>query len=230
MVGDDTASQAVWLGPDGALAGAQAGAVLVESSTLSLAWVRELAELARERGLAFLDSPVTGSKDAAAAGELKLMVGGEAAALERARPALEAVSNRITHFGPTGAGALIKLINNLMGAAQVAVLAEGLNLAELGGLDMEQVVPFLINAAPGSPIVKGKAARIAARDYGETQFALRWMHKDATYALRAADEFGAPMPTLAAARELYRMARNLGLDDQDFAAVAEAVRPHSSPG
>src|SRR6266508_2922425 len=76
MVGDDMASRAVWLGADGALAGARAGAVLVECSTLSLEWVRELAGLASERKLDFLDSPVTGSKDAAAAGELKLMVGG----------------------------------------------------------------------------------------------------------------------------------------------------------
>jgi 3-hydroxyisobutyrate dehydrogenase len=232
MVGDDAASRAVWLGDpstgsgrsDGALAVAQAGAVLVECSTLSLEWVRELAGRCAALGIDFLDSPVTGSKEAAAAGELKLMVGGEAAALERARPALEAISAQIAHFGASGAGALIKLINNLMAATQVAVLAEGLNLAERGGLDMEQVVEFLSNAAPGSPVVKGKAARVARREYADTQFALRWMHKDVTYALRAADEFGAPMPTLAAVRELYRMARNLGLDDQDFAAVAEAIR------
>jgi 3-hydroxyisobutyrate dehydrogenase len=111
-----------------------------------------------------------------------------------------------------------------MAATQVAVLAEGLNLAERGGLDLQQVITFLSNAAPGSPVVKGKAARIIRREYDDTQFALRWMHKDVTYALRAADEFGAPMPTLAATRELYRMARNLGLEEQDFAAVAEALR------
>src|SRR5262249_55090574 len=211
-------------GDDGALGAAQQGAVLVECSTLSLEWARELAGLAAERGLAFLDAPVTGSKDAAEAGALKLMVGGDATALERARPALEAVSQQIVHFGPNGAGATVKLVNNLMGAVQVVVLAEGLLLAERAGLDMEQVVPFLTNAAPGSPIVKGKIGRIAARDYDDTQFALRWMHKDATYALRAADPLGVPMPTLATAREIYRMARNLGLDDADFAAVAEALR------
>ena len=229
MVGDDDASRAIWLGADGALAGALAGAVLVECSTLSLAWARELAALATARGLALLDSPVAGSKDAAAAGELKLMVGGDATALEQARPALEAISQRIYHFGPTGSGALMKLVNNLMGAVQVAALAEGLALAERGGLNMQQVVPFILNGAPGSPIVKGKAARMAARDYGDTQFALKWMHKDTTYALRAADELGAPMPTLAAAREVYRLARNLGLDNADFAAVVEALRVQALP-
>ena len=224
MVGDDTASRAMWLGENGALAGAKPDTVLVECSTLSLDWVRELAGHATSRNLAFLDSPVTGSKDAAEAGELRLLVGGDAAVLERVRPVLEAVSRRIDLFGPTGSGALIKLINNLMGGVQAVVLAEGLALAERAGLDMEQVVSFIINGAPGSPLVKGKAARMAARDYADTQFALKWMHKDTTYALRAADEYGVPMPTVAVAREVYRMARNLGLDEADFAAVIEALR------
>ena len=224
MVGDDTASRAMWLGENGALAGAKPDTVLVECSTLSLDWVRELAGHATSHNLAFLDSPVTGSKDAAEAGELRLLVGGDAAVLERVRPVLEAVSRRIDLFGPTGSGALVKLINNLMGGVQAVVLAEGLALAERAGLDMEQVVSFIINGAPGSPIVKGKAARMAARDYADTQFALKWMHKDTTYALRAADEFGVPMPTVAVAREVYRMARNLGLGEADFAAVIEALR------
>ena len=224
MVGDDVASRAVWLGDDGALAGARPDAILIECSTLSLAWVRELAGRAAQQNLPFLDSPVTGSKDAAEAGELRLLVGGDAEVLERVRPVLGAVSKRIDLFGPTGAGATAKLINNLMGAVQVVVLGEGLALAERAGLDLEQMVAFIINAAPGSPLVKGKAARMAHRDYADTQFALKWMHKDATYALRAAEEYGTPMPTLAAAREVYQLARNRGLDDADFAAVVEALR------
>jgi 3-hydroxyisobutyrate dehydrogenase len=118
MVGDDNASRAIWLGEDGALTGAKDDAVLVECSTLSLQWVRELATLAAECGIAFLDSPVTGSKEAAEAGELRLFVGGAAAALEQARPALNAVSRQIVHLGPNGAGAVMKLVNNLMGAVK----------------------------------------------------------------------------------------------------------------
>jgi 3-hydroxyisobutyrate dehydrogenase len=227
MVGDDTASRAMWLGENGALSGAQSGALAIECSTLSLSWVRELADLAGSRHLAFLDSPVTGSKDAAEAGELRLLVGGDADVLERARGVLEAVSRRIDLFGPTGSGALVKLINNLMGGVQAVVLAEGLALAERAGLDMEQVLSLIINGAPGSPLVKGKAARMVSRDYADTQFALKWMHKDTTYALQAADELGAPMPTLAVAREVYRLARNLGFGDDDFASVIEAVRQQS---
>lgn len=229
MVGDDDASRAIWLGDDGALAGARPGSVLVECSTLTPEWVRELAGLAAARGLGFLDSPVTGSKDAAEAGKLSLFVGGDAAALERARPALEAVSQRISHLGPSGAGAMMKLVNNLMSAVQTLALAEGLALAERAGLDMAQVVPLIINGSPGSPIVKGKAARMVAHDYGDTQFALKWMHKDASYALRAAAEVGAALPTVAAAREVYQLARNLGLDDADFSAVIEALRARPRP-
>ena len=227
MVGDDTASRSVWLGEHGALGGAEPGAVLVECSTLSIAWVRELAGLASERGLPLLDAPVTGSKDAAANGALRLLVGGETAALERARPALQAVSQEILHFGPNGAGATMKLINNMMGAAQTAVLAEGLALAERAGLDMEQVGALIRGGAPGSPIVQGKIGFMLAHNYADTNFALRWMHKDATYALRAADEHSVPMPTLAAARELYRIAINLGYANDDFAAVFEALRQHA---
>lgn len=229
MVGDDNASRAVWLGDDGALAGAQAGAILVECSTLSLEWIRELAALAKARKLVFLDAPVTGSKDAAEAGELRLMIGGDAAELERARPVLEAVSKRIDHFGPTGAGATMKLINNLMGGVQAAVLGEGLALAEQAGLDLDQVVAFIINAAPGSPLVSTKAKAMAAGNY-DTNFALKWMHKDTTYAMRAANEYGVPMPTVAAAREVYQLAKGLGYGDKDFAAIFEAIRQVSQNG
>ncbi len=223
MVADDAASRAVLQVDDGALAGVQAGTLLIESSTLSTAWVRELAEFAAQRGCQFLDAPVAGSRPQANAGELVFFVGGDADVVERARPLFDAMGRRAEHLGPSGSGATMKLVNNLMGGVQLAVLAEGLVLAEQAGLDMEKVVRLLINGAPGSPLVKGKAARIVARDY-HTDFALRWMHKDLGYALAAAVEEGEPMPTVAAARELYRFAMRHGHADEDFAAVAEALR------
>lgn len=223
MVAEDTASRAVWLGPEGALAGVQSGAVVIESSTLTTGWIRELAQAAQERGCAFLDAPVRGSKAQAEGGELNFLVGGEATVLEQVQPVLEAMGRRIDHLGPVGSGATMKLINNLMGGVQIALLAEGLVLAEQAGLDMEKVVPLLINGAPGSPLVKGKAARIVARDYS-TEFALRWMHKDLGYALDEATQHNVSMATVAAAREIYRMAMARGHADDDFAAVAEALR------
>lgn len=224
MVANDEASRAIWLGDDGALAAVRPDALLIECSTLTTGWVRDLAELAGQRGAAFLDAPVTGSKPVAESGKLGFLAGGDSSAFERARPILEAMGENINHLGPVGSGATMKLINNLMGGVQVAVLAEGLLLAEQAGLDMQQVVALLTNGAPGSPIVKGKAPRIAARDY-ETHFALRWMHKDLSYALDEAARHNVPLPTVAAAREIYRLAIGQGLGDQDFAAIAETLRP-----
>jgi 3-hydroxyisobutyrate dehydrogenase len=223
IVADDSASRAVWLGDDGALAGAKLGAILVESSTLTSAWVRELAQHAADRGCAFLDAPVRGGNKDAAAGNLNFLVGGDESTLDRARPVLEAMSRRIDHLGPVGSGATMKLISNMQVAVQVAALAEGLVLAERAGLDMDQAVTLLINGSPGSPIVKGKAALIAARDY-QTAFALRWMHKDLSYALEEGVSHDAPLPTAAAAREIYRLAIAQGRGDDDFAAIAEVLR------
>jgi 3-hydroxyisobutyrate dehydrogenase len=223
MVGDDAASRAIWTGESGALGEAKQGAILVECSTLSLDWIRELAELAEKD--AFLDSPVTGSRDAAEQGKLRLFVGGDVATLERARRVLEAFSQEISHMGATGSGALLKLVLNMMTAVQGVALAEAMTLAGQGGLNLEQVVSILNNAAPGSPMVKAKAPRMIAHDFEQTDFSLRWMQKDTRYALRAAEEFGVPLFSVATAREVYQIALNLGLGDADFSAVIEALKP-----
>ena len=148
MVADDAASRGLWLGEQGALAGAARGTVLVESSTLTVGWVKELAAAAAAGGFEFLDAPVTGSKMQAAAGELNFLVGGEAATLEKIRPVLVPMSRSIVHLGPTGSGALIKLINNFVCGVQVASLAEAKYMLRMS----ELVVPgrgFLI-AGPRS--------------------------------------------------------------------------------
>ena len=116
MVADDAASRSVWLGADGALAGAKAGAVMVELSTLTPEWVRELGRHAQAKGFGFLDAPVGGSRQAAASGELRLFVGGEPQTYEAARPALAAVGSKMDLLGPVGAGATWKLINNQLAA------------------------------------------------------------------------------------------------------------------
>lgn len=224
MVGDDAASRAVWLGDDGALAGARPDTVLVECSTLTPDWIRDLAEQAKACDCPFLDSPVTGSRAAAADGQLTMLVGGDAAALEKIRPVLEAVSKQIVHLGPIGAGATWKLINNVMAAVHMVALSEGMVLAERAGLDMQQVASLVVNSASASPIVKGKTPRLDAQDYTDPDFALHWMHKDASYALALAEKFDLHMPVAKAAAEVYRLAREKGLNDLDFAAVIEALR------
>jgi 3-hydroxyisobutyrate dehydrogenase len=130
MTADDVSSRAVWSGPDGVLAARLAArAFAIECSTLSYNWVMELASQARALNLRYVDAPVTGLPDAAAAGELTLLVGADTADLESARPILNAISNRILHFGAVGSGTAYKLIVNLLGAAQIASLAEGMALA-----------------------------------------------------------------------------------------------------
>jgi 3-hydroxyisobutyrate dehydrogenase len=224
MVGDDPASRAVWLGDDGALSGAAQGAVLVECSTLTPDWVRELGALAAAQGCGFLDAPVAGTKPAAANGTLVLFVGGEAASLEKARPTLEAFSQRMVHLGPVGTGATWKLINNMMAAVHVVALAEGLNLAERVGMNMETVTPLILNGATGSPMVHAKLPRMVEGRYADTDFALQWMHKDTSYAVQLGEAFGLPLKMVEAARAVFADARTQGLDDQDFAAVIETLR------
>jgi 3-hydroxyisobutyrate dehydrogenase len=224
MVGDDEASRSVWLGDDGALAGAKSGAVLVECSTLTTEWVRELATRAADRGCKFLDAPVTGSKAAAANGKLTLLVGGDAATIEAVRPVLEAISSRIAHLGPNGAGATYKLINNMMAAVQIAALSEGLALAERAGLNIEQLVPLINEGAINSGVVKGKLPRILEHRYDDADFALKWMQKDVRYALELGEAFEMSLKTAQAALEVIQAARDKGYGDMDFAATAEGVR------
>ena len=183
MVGDDVASRAMWLGADGAFAPMPPHAVAVECSTLSLDWIREWHAEAQQHGLKSIEAPVTGSKLAAEAGTLTLLVGGEADVLAKARPVLATFSNNIVHFGPATSGTLYKLINNLQGAVHLLALSEGMVMAERAGLNMDAVLEAVMSGAASSPMVKGKAARVIDRDYEDVHFTIRWMYKDLTYAL-----------------------------------------------
>jgi 3-hydroxyisobutyrate dehydrogenase len=220
MVADDAASRAVWLGDDGALAGAKTGAVVVESSTLTPDWVRELAGRARAKGCAFLDAPVGGSRQAAASGELRLFVGGDAATLDKARPALIAIGSKIDLLGPAGAGATWKLINNQLIAAQVAALGEALDVARKAGFRPVQISSLILNGAASSPIVKMKLPSMLNGDYDEPDFALSLMLKDARYAAALAQSLGAPADLVSSAVKAFARAEAKGLGAKDIAAVA----------
>jgi 3-hydroxyisobutyrate dehydrogenase len=220
MVADDAASRAVWLGDDGALAGAKTGAVVVESSTLTPDWVRELAGRARARGCAFLDAPVGGSRQAAASGELRFFVGGDAATLDKARPALIAIGSKIDLLGPAGAGATWKLINNQLIAAQVAALGEALDVARKAGFRPVQISSLILNGAASSPIVKMKLPSMLNGDYDEPDFALSLMLKDARYAAALAQTLGATADLVSSAVKAFARAEAKGLGAKDIAAVA----------
>jgi 3-hydroxyisobutyrate dehydrogenase len=219
MVAHDDAARGVWLGPDGALAGVKPGTVLVECSTISVDWVRELASAATELNCPLLDAPVTGSKAAAAGGELVFLVGGEESVLEQVRPVLKLMSREIQYLGPTGSGALMKLINNFVCGVQAVAFAEAVAMIEKSGLDPTKAIGVLTNGAPGSPIVKMISARMTARNY-EPNFMLKLMTKD----LRYAQAQSGGMEVAAAAIRTFERAIDAGLGDQDFASVVEVLR------
>jgi 3-hydroxyisobutyrate dehydrogenase len=220
MLADDPAARAVWLGPDGAASGADRGALWIESSTISVDWIRELSKAAGEHGCELLDAPVTGSKAAAAAGELVYLVGGSSAALESARPILGAMSREIIYLGPSGSGALMKLINNFVCGVQAVALAEAVALIERSGLDRPKAVGVLANGAPGSPLVKMISARMMAGDY-TPNFMLHLIAKDLRYALQQA---GGGMDVAAAALRTFEKAAQAGYGDKDFSSVVEILR------
>jgi len=223
MVADDAASRAVWSSKNGALHGSASGTVLVESSTLSVGWVKELATAAAARGCELLDAPVTGSKTQAASGELLFLVGGPAASLEIARPAFAAMGRAVVHLGPTGSGALLKLINNSVCGVQVASLAEALALIERGGLNRDQALEVLKTGAPGSPILRLLADRMTAGDY-TPNFLLRLMAKDLGYAIAEGENRSLNLTTAACALGLFKQAIAAGNGDKDMSAVFEQFR------
>lgn len=223
MVADDSASRAVWLGLDGALSSVQSGAILIESSTLTHGWVRELAAAASKKGCELLDAPVTGSKMQSAAGELNFLVGGPATALEKARPVLAMMGRNIHHFGPTGSGALIKLINNFLCGVQVVSLAEAFAFIERCGLNRDASLEFLKGGAAGSPLFKTVSDRMAGQKF-EPNFKLHLLAKDLNYAASEARNHSLELNTATSAVAVLNKAIAAGKGEKDMAAVVEVFR------
>ena len=216
MVAADEASRAVWLGKEGAGVQARAGALAIECSTVSYRHALELARELRGRGLVYIDSPVTGLPDAAASGKLTLLVGAEPADLEQARPYLAPLSTTIRHFGAVGTGTVYKLINNLMGAVQIAGLAEGLAIAEQAGLDMKLVLEAIETGVAASPQVLRHSKRMAARNFDGATFTAALRHKDAAYAVALAESLLSDAPLIGrAAVQAYARAKAYAPDDDE---------------
>lgn len=224
MVADDDASRAMWLGEGGALAGSTAGSVLVESSTLTVRWAKELAAIAARERRDFVDAPVTGTKPQAASGELLFLAGGLAEAIERARPVLSVLGRDVIHLGPNGSGALLKLINNFLCGAQAASLAEANALISAAGLDEARALTVLTNGAPGSPLVKSISTRATSND-PTIYFALKLMAKDLRYAIESGADNRLTLQTASAALEIFQNAIAGGHGDEDLSAVVKALKP-----
>ena len=226
MVADDGAARAVWLGKDGAAATMKAGSLAIECSTVSHQHALDMARELRGRGLIYIDCPVTGLPQAAASGKLTLLVGAEPADLDRARPYLAPIGDVVRHFGAVGTGTVFKLINNLMGAVQIASLAEGIAMAEQAGLDMNLVAEALATGAVASPQVIRHSKRMVARDFSGASFTAALRHKDADYAVQLAERLLACTPLVGrAAVEAYARAKAEMPDDDEGKMIEIVSRP-----
>jgi 3-hydroxyisobutyrate dehydrogenase-like beta-hydroxyacid dehydrogenase len=222
MVTDDTALEAVTRPPEGLLAGWRPGAILVEVSTVSPAVVERLAAAVAARSGALLDAPVSGSPATLDAGQLSFMVGGDPAALERARPYLEAIGPTITHVGPVGLAKSMKIAVNLGLAVQMLAFAEAVALAEKAGVDRARAVEVLLKSVIASPMVKYRGPFVLGMPE-EALFDVDMIQKDLRLALDMARASGVALPSVSLTHELLTAAKGLGLAKYDFAVVFDVI-------
>lgn len=232
MVADDTASQAVWLGADGILAAdLDTNVFAIECSTLSHAWVADLSARCKARGLRYVDAPVTGLPDVAAKGALTFLVGADEEDLSSVRHILGSMSQRVIRFGPAGAGTAYKLIINMIGAVQIASVAEGLAIAERAGLDIGVVADAISSSQAASPQVVRNTFRMTANDHeDEVVFSCDLRRKDVEYAVRFARACGIASPFGNLAESTYRRLCELGYAKLNESKVIEVCRRNQNAG
>jgi 3-hydroxyisobutyrate dehydrogenase-like beta-hydroxyacid dehydrogenase len=218
---DDDVLQAVAAGPDGILAGLATGQIWVDMSTVSPRASRELADRAHAQGAVMLDAPVSGSVPQVQAGTLTIMVGGDAHAYARIEPVLRELGTP-THVGENGQGLVLKLAINISLAVQMLAFAEGLLLAERSGIDRQLAIDVMTQSPIGSPMLQARAPLVL--DLPETAwFDIGLMQKDVALALDAARRLPVPLPSAAAADQMLTLARALGYEKRDLAALFQVL-------
>jgi 3-hydroxyisobutyrate dehydrogenase-like beta-hydroxyacid dehydrogenase len=218
---DDDALHAAASGPEGVLAGLRAGTAWLEMSTVSPAASQELAARVRGSGAFLLDAPVSGSVPQVRAGSLTIMVGGDATPYGRVEPVLRELGTP-THVGPNGQGLVLKLAINISLAVQMLAFAEGLLLAARSGVDQELALEVMVNSAIGSPMLKARAPLVF--DVPEDAwFTLALVQKDVELARDVAQRLGVPLPTADRVDEVLRIARTLGYEGRDLAALFQVL-------
>lgn len=223
---DRTAVTDVLTGPDGAVQGLVEGAVVGEMSTVEPEVVRDLATDVRARGADIIDAPVSGSVSTVESAALTIMVGGRESSLERARPVLEALSKRIVHMGALGAGATMKLAVNTIVHGLNQALAEGLALAETGGIDRSLAYDVIATSAVAAPFVDYKRDAYEHPDDADVAFRVVLVDKDLELILSLAEKLGVPMTQAAANRTVAQAAIADGLGERDLSALAVHLRSH----
>jgi 3-hydroxyisobutyrate dehydrogenase-like beta-hydroxyacid dehydrogenase len=222
MVVDGPQVGEVLLGEQGAATTAAPGTIVIDCSTIGPAATHQIAGRLRDRDLRMLDAPVTGSAPRAEDGTLTIMVGGERADFDRARPVFDAMGELIVYAGPQGHGQMVKLLNNAVAASNAAVLGQALVVGAKAGVDLDAVVDVLGAGAGGSTMLTLKAGPMRNHDY-TTLFKLEHMLKDVRLCLEEGQALGVPFPSAAFTREILTAAMGLGHADADFAALIEPL-------
>ncbi|TPL24628.1 NAD(P)-dependent oxidoreductase [Mesorhizobium sp. B1-1-4] len=208
-VGNDDDLRSVTTAKDGAFQAMKKGAVYIDNTTASAEVARELAEAAQERGFSFLDAPVSGGQAGAENGILTVMVGGDQAAFDKARPVIDAYARMIGLMGPAGAGQLTKMINQICIAGLVQGLSEGIHFGRKAGLDIEKVIDVISKGAAGSWQMENRHKTMNAGKY-DFGFAVDWMRKDLGICLDEADRNGARLPVTALVDQFYKDVQAMG--------------------
>ena len=222
MLPDTPDVEAVVAGPDGVLAGARPGLLAIDMSTIDPAAARALAERASQTGVALLDAPVSGGEQGAIAGTLSIMVGGAAAAFDRAGPLFAALGKRVTYMGGPGQGQMTKLVNQVVGAGTLAAVAEGVLLAAGAGLDPAAVVEAVGGGAAASWMLAEQAPRMQRRDFAPG-FMVRLQQKDLRLALASAERLGVPLPLTAVVQLLFTAVEARGGGELGTQAILTAL-------
>ncbi|MEL6158301.1 MAG: NAD(P)-dependent oxidoreductase [Cyanobacteria bacterium J06623_5] len=228
-VSDTPDVEAVILGEQGVIQGAQPGTLVIDMSTISPEVTCQIAEQLAKKDIHMLDAPVSGGSEGAQKGTLSIMVGGDAKDVELARPILMAMGNTLTHVGPIGAGQTTKAINQIIVAGTYWSVAEGMALGLKAGLDMEKVVQAVGSGAAGSWGLTNRSANMIANSY-PLGFRVRLHQKDLEIALGAARKLGLPLPMAAYVEQIENGLMAQGYGDEDISAMARVLRAMGNVG
>jgi 3-hydroxyisobutyrate dehydrogenase len=224
MVRDDAASREVWLdSARGALSSLPKSAVAIESSTVTVAWIKELAEEFERRGIEFLEAPVSGSRPQAEAAQLVYLVGGTQEALAKAEPVLKVMGSAIHHAGLAGSGITLKLSVNALLGVQVAAMGELIGLLNRSGIELDKAVDIIASTQVCSPAAKAAAANMLAANFAPL-FTTELMEKDLHYLYEAAASMKARVPLSGAARDAFREAMAKGHARENMTSVVELYK------
>lgn len=221
-VSDTPDVEAVMLGENGVIHGARPGSLVIDMSTISPQTTQDIAKQLAERGVMMLDAPISGGSEGAAKGTLSIMVGGDAAQFERAMPVLQAMGKKITHVGPSGAGQIVKLVNQILVVGNMLAVGEALLFAQAGGLDLAQTLAAVESGAAGSWMLSNRGPQVLNRDW-RPGFTIDLQQKDLRLVLETADQLGIPLLGTSTVFQLYRTLQKQGLGSEGNHALVKAL-------